>query len=526
MRRLLAAFSVFAFTQTAMAKTFVYCSEASPKIFNPQLATDGPTFNASSQPIYNRLVEFASGSTTLTPALAKSWKVSKDGKSVTFQLRDDVDFHSNKKFTPTRKFNADDVLFTFNRMRLKDHPYHRVGGGTYEYFKSMDMGSLIVDIKKIGPHEVEFALSRPEAPFLANIAMDFASILSAEYGERLAAAGTLDKMDVEPIGTGPFRFKKYDKDNMIRYERFDQHFRGPAKIQNLVFAITPDANVRLQKLKTGECHLMTDPSPTDVDAITKTSGLKLLEKPGANIGYLSFNVKKKPFDNVLVRQAIHHALNREAYIDAIYMGRAMVAKNPIPPTLWGYNDGVVDYTYDVEKAKQLLKKAGLPNGFEVELWTLPVSRPYNPNGKKLGELMQADLDKVGIKVKLVTYKWATYLEKAAQGEHQLLQLGWVGDNGDPDNFFSVLLSCAAVNGGSNYSRWCDKDFSQLVDKARSVSDVKERTGFYKKAGEIFKAQAPWVTIAHASVYRALSDKVAGYKVSPNGTENFYDVDLK
>lgn len=250
-----------------------------------------------------------------------------------------------------------------------------------------------------------------------------------------------------------------------------------------------------------------------------------MSQPGANVGYLSLNVEKAPFNKVEVRQAIAHALNRENYMKVIYQGTATVAKSPIPPTVWGSAKDTQDYDYNPEKAKELLKKAGYPNGFETELWTLPVSRPYNPNGKKMGELMQADLAKVGIKVKLVSYEWGTYLEKTRKGEHAMAQLGWTTDNGDPDNFLGTLLTCGAVNSG-NMSRWCDKSYDQLIVKAKAVTDMKARTQQYLKAQDMFKKQVPWVTLAHATVYRALRSNVDGYKISPLGTEDFYPVDLK
>lgn len=510
----------------AAKKTFVYCSEGSPSIFNPQLATDGPTFNASSRPIYNRLVEFKAGGTQIEPALATKWTVSKDGKTFTFELRKGVEFHSNSLFQPTRPFNADDVLFTFNRMLDPKHPYHKVNGGAYEYFRSMSMDKIIGKIEKVNDHTVKFILTRPEAPFLSNLAMDFASITSAEYGVHLNKKGQKEKFDFEPIGTGPFRLKKYVKDSVIRYTAHNKYFRGKSKLDQLVFAITLDPTVRYQKLRTGECHFIAEPAPADIAAMKKNKQIKVMEQEGLNVGYIAFNVEKKPLDNVKVRQAINYALNRESYIKAIYLGKAVVAKNPIPPTMWSYNKSVKSYGYNVQKAKQLLKEAGYPNGFKVELWTLPISRPYNPNGKKMGELVQADLKKIGIKVQLKTYKWATYLEKARKGEHQMITLGWTGDNGDPDNFLNVLLGCAAVKEGSNYARWCDKDFDHLVGRAKVTTNIRSRTKYYQKAQKVFNEKAPWAPVAHAKVFKAMSAKVKGYTLSPFGTESFYGVDLQ
>lgn len=519
--------SLICFSSSAQSKkTFVYCSEGSPSGFNPQILTDGASFNASSHAVYNRLVEFKQGSVEIEPALAESWTISKDGLTYTFKLRKGVPFHTTENFKPTRDFNAEDVLFSFNRMRLENHPYHKISGGGYEYFKSMDMGSTIKDIVKKDDYTVEFRLAKREAPFLANMAMDFASILSAEYADQMMKAKTPEKVDTIPVGTGPFVFKSYQKDTLIRYTANEKYFNGKPPIDNLVFSITPDASVRFQKLKAGECHFIAEPAPQDIEAMKKIPSLQVVDKEGVNVGYLAFHTQSGPFAKREVREAINLALNRSAYLSAIYMGRASAAKNPIPPTMWSYNKSVVDYPYDPEKAKALLAKAGYPNGFETEMWTLPVSRPYNPSGKKMGEMMQADLAKVGIKVKLVTYDWPTYLEKSRKGLHQMIQLGWTGDNGDPDNFLNVLLSCNSVKTGSNVARWCNKKFSELVEQAKVTPDMKKRTALYEQAQVIFKQEAPWVTLAHARVFRAMSKRVVGYQIHPFGSETFDKVDLR
>ena len=527
MRQLASLFAVLMLSSSAFAaKTFVYCSEASPSSFNPQLATDGPTFNASSRPIYNRLVDFERGSTKVVPSLAEKWDISKDGKTYTFHLRKNVQFHTTDKFKPTRAFNADDVLFTFNRMFKKDHPFHNVSGGVYEYFTSMDMQNLLKSVEKVDDNTVKFTLAHPEAPFIANMAMDFASILSAEYGDQMMKAKTPERLDIEPVGTGPFMFKSYRKDSDIRYTANPSYFEGKAPIDTLVFAITKDPNVRIQKLKRGECQLVAEPPPADVKALRADAKVNVMEQEGLNVGYLAFNVEKPPFNKPEVRRAINHALNRASYMTAIYLGNATVAKNPIPPTMWSYNNATQDYDYSPEKAKALLKQAGLENGFETTLWYLPVSRPYNPNGKKMGEMMQADLAKVGVKVNLLTFDWGAYLDKARAGQHQMIMVGWTGDNGDPDNFLNVLLGCEAAKNGSNYSRWCNKNYEKLIDAAKVTSDQKQRTKLYEQAQTVFKQDAPWVTLAHAKVFRALDKRVTGYKMSPFGTDQFYGVDLK
>ena len=508
-------------------KIFVYCSEASPANFNSQLNADATAGNHTVH-IFDNLVNFKYGTAIVEAKLAESWDISEDGLTYTFKLRKGVKFHTTKFFTPTRDFNADDVLFSYNRMRLKDHPYHLVGGGSYEYFGAMDMANIIKDIVKVDDHTVKLILNKPEAPMMANLAMEFAAIHSKEYADKMLAAGTPNMVDDEPVGTGPFIRTSYAKDDQARYKANKLYFRGAPKIDKLVFLITPDASVRFQKLRAGECHFVSLPAPADFAAMEKDPNINLMKEPGLNVGYVAFNVTKKPFDNVKVRRAFAHALNRQSYIDAIYLGNAIVAKNPYPPTLWGYNKDTPMYEHSPEKAKALLKEAGFPNGLETELWVQPVSRPYNPNGRKMGEMMQADLAKAGIKVKLVSYDWPTYLQKSKDGEHAVVQLGWQGDNGDPDNFFFGILNCAAARPevGANRARWCNKEFDDLITKAKQISDIKKRTEFYLKAQLVFKREAPWATIAHSTTVRAMSTKVKNYKISPLGRDYFYHVDLE
>ena len=502
----------------SFAKNFVYCSEGSPSSFNPQLVTDGTSITASSTNLYNRLVEFAPGSTKLVPGLAESWTISKDKKTYVFNLRSGVKFHTTKYFTPTRDFNAEDAVFSIERQRNKSHPFHNVSGGKYEYFDGMEMGTTISDLKVLSPMKLQITLAQPDATFLANMAMSFMSVLSAEYGAKLTAANKKEDMDKLPVGTGPYVFISYQKDSAIRYEENKSYWTKKGNVDKLIFAITPDANVRTQKLKTGECQFATDPSPADIPEMRKNAKLTVMDNAGLNIGFLAMNVTKKPFDNVLVRQAISHALDKKTYIAAIYMNNATPAKNLIPPTIWSYNDSVKDYDYNVTTAKELLKKAGFPNGFETEIWTLPVARPYNPNGKKMGELMQADLAKIGIKAKLVSFDWPTYLEKSKSGQHSMIQFGWTGDNGDPDNFFAVLLGCASVKSGSNYPRWCDPKFNKLIMDAKTTTDMGARTKLYMQAQVIAHAQAPVVNIAHSRTFKAMAKNVKGYKQDPLGQD--------
>jgi len=509
----------------AAEKTLVFCSEGSPEGFNPAFYTAGTTFDASSRQIFNRLVEFERGTTKVGPALAEKWDVSADGKEYTFHLRKGVKFHTTKKFTPTRDFNADDVIFSFKRQLDKDHPFHKIGAASYEYFNGMSMPDLLVDVVKVDDYTVKFVLNRPEAPMIANLGMDFASIFSAEYADNMMKAGTPDVIDFEPVGTGPFQLVNYQKDAVIRYKANPDYWAGKAPIDNLVFAITPDASVRYQKLKAGECHVMPYPNPADLEAMGKDPDLQLLQKEGLNVGYLAYNTKVAPFDNPKVRKALNKAINKQAILDAVFQGAGKAAKNPIPPTIWSYNDAVQDDTYDPAASKKMLAEAGVKD-LKMNIWAMPVQRPYNPNARRMAELIQADFAEVGVKVEIVSYEWGEYLKRSKDEKRDgAVLLGWTGDNGDPDNFLAILLGCDGV-GGSNRAQWCHQPFEDIIQKAKIVADPAERTKLYEQAQVIFKEQAPWATIAHSIVFQPVRKEVVDFRIDPFGGNVFYGVDLK
>jgi len=279
----------------AHAKTLVYCSEGSPEGFNPSLYTAGTTFDASSRAMFDGLVKFERGTTKIIPGLAERWDVSADGTTYTFHLRRGVKFHTTKNFTPSREFNADDVLYSFMRQWDADHPNHKLSGGQYEYFNSMDMPNLLKSIDKVDDYTVRFVLNKPEAPFIANMGMDFASILSAEYADKMNAAGTPDMIDQQPVGSGPFQLVSYQKDAVIRYKAHPDYWAGKAAIDNLIFAITPDSAVAYAKVKSGECHLMPYPNPADLKQMMADSDLKVMQQEGLNVGYWAFNTEKAPY---------------------------------------------------------------------------------------------------------------------------------------------------------------------------------------------------------------------------------------
>ncbi len=518
--------ATLATTTPLSAKTLVFCSEGSPENFYPAINTTGTSFDANGQ-IYSRVVEFERGGTRVVPGLAERWDISPDGKTYTFHLRRGVKWHSNRIFRPTRDFDADDVVFSLERQWKENHPFFKVTSSNHSYFNDMGLPALMKSVEKLDANTVRVTLNEPEAPFLSDLAMEFAAIQSKEYADAMLKAGTPEKLDQEPIGTGPYFLVQYQKDAVIRYRAFADYWDGKAKIDDLVFSITPDAAVRWAKLQKGECHVMPYPNPADLDAMRRTPSIEVLEQPGLNIGYLAYNTTRKPFDDVRVRKALNMAINKKAIIDAVYLSTGVAAKNPIPPSMWSYNDDIMDDPFDPAAAKKLLSDAGYPNGFTTDLWAMPVQRPYNPNARRIAELMQADLAKIGVTAEIRSFEWGEYRKRAQNGEHMMAQLGWTGDNGDPDNFLHSLLGCnSARTDGSNIAKFCYPPFEELVAKAKSVSDQSERTALYRKAQVVFKEQAPWFTIAHAVQLKPVRKEVVDFKLSPFGRHTFYGVDIK
>ena len=509
----------------ATAKTLVHCSEGSPEGFDAALYTAGTTFDASSRAIYNGLVEFELGTTNIIPGLAESWTVSDDGKEYTFKQRKCVKFHTTDYFTPTREMNADDVVFSFARQLDKDHEWHEYNAGaSWEYFNGMSMPDLLTDIIKVDDYTVTFKLSRPEAPMIANLGMDFASVVSKEYADQLAAAGNKEDLNQKPIGTGPFKFQAYQKDAVIRYQAHPDYYEGKAAIDTLIFAITTEPAVRHQKLKAGECHFNPYPQPADLQSIKDDPTLTLAQQEGLNVGYLAYNSMVAPFDNPKVRKALNMAINKQAILDAVFQGAGKAAKNPIPPTIWSYNDAIVDDPYDPAASRKMLEEAGVKD-LSMKIWAMPAQRPYNPDARRMAEVIQADFKEVGVNVEIVSYEWGEYLKRSKDKDRDgAVLLGWTGDNGDPDNFLAVLLGCDGV-GGSNRAQWCHQPFEDLIQKAKITSDPAERTRLYEQAQVVFKEQAPWATIAHSVVSKAMRKEVTGYKIDPFGGHVFYGVDI-
>lgn len=507
------------------AKTLVFCSEGDPETLNPQMASTGLGTNAS-RPMFDTLVQSEPGTTEIIPSLAQSWTVSPDGRAYTFHLRPGVPFHTEERFTPTRALSADDVVFSFERQWRADNPFHKPAEGAFDYFADLGMADILQGIDKIDDLTVRFRLTRPEAPFLTDLAMPWAMILSHEYAEAMLKAGTPARLDKEPIGTGPFEFKAYRPGLSLNYQAFDRYWAGRPAIDNLVFSITSNAAVRLNKLKAGECQVMALPNPRDAAEIVDNPQLTLMREEGLNIGYLALNVTKPPFNDARVRRAVHLAIDKPPLIQAVFGGAGVSIDNPLPRNLWSYNDQVRGYAYDPAQAQRLMLEAGLADGFDTEIYYMPISRPYNPASSQMAEMMADDLSRIGIRAKLVTDEWSRYRAKLQAGAAPMALYGWIGDNGDPDNFLAIILGCHdGKPGPGNIVKWCNPEFDRLIAQGKLITDRRQREALYRQAQQVVHDEAAILPIAQSSVLMAVRKTVRGFKVDPLGRYIFDRVDL-
>ncbi|WP_395506063.1 ABC transporter substrate-binding protein [Ectopseudomonas hydrolytica] len=509
----------------AQAANLSVCTEASPEGFDVVQYNSLTTTNASADMLMNRLVEFDAEQGKLLPSLARSWSISADGLVYDFKLRDDVPFHHSADFTPSRKLDARDVLFSFQRMLDTKHPWHQVAASGYPHAQSMQWPSLIAKLEAPDAHSLRITLTRRDATFLATLSMGFASIYSAEYADQLLAAGTPQKLNSAPVGSGPFVFERFQKDAVVRYRANPDYFAGKPGVDRVIFAITPDSAVRLQKLRRGECQIALSPKPQDVQAIAGDARLKSAQTAAFMTAFVGINSQNAPLDKPQVRQAINLAFDKASYVKAVFEGGAEPASGPYPPNTWSFARELPGYAHDPARARALLAEAGLPNGFKTTIWTRPSGSLLNPNPSLGAQLLQADLAKVGIAAEIRVIEWGELIRRAKAGEHDLLFMGWAGDNGDPDNFLTPQFACASVESGLNFARYCHATLDKLIADGKASSDQAERSRLYQQAQTLIQEQALWLPLAHPTAFALLSDKVQGYKVSPFGRQNFASVQM-
>ncbi|MDW0110824.1 ABC transporter substrate-binding protein [Sporosarcina aquimarina] len=498
---------------SAKEKTLVFGRGGDSTSLDPSRVTEGETFKVTVN-LFETLVNFGEEDTTIQPGLAKEWEPSEDGLTYTFKLEEGVKFHDGTDF------NADAVVANFERWASGDaemFPYYSSMFGGFEG----DEDAVIESVTAEDENTVVFKLKRPQAPFLKNLAMSMFAIASPE-----AYAKGDDEFARNPVGTGPFKFVEWKANDSITIEKNADYWQeGLPKLDKVVFRAIPDNAARLNALTTGEIDLADGINPADGAKIEGDSKLQLFERPSMNVGYLGLTVTRPPFDKKEVRQAMNYAIDKQTIIESFFEGRAESAKNPMPSSISGYNDDIEEYAYDPEKAKELLKEAGLEDGFDMELWAMPVPRPYMPDGTKVAEVIQSNLADVGIKAKIVSYEWATYLDKASKGEADAFMLGWTGDNGDADNFLYVLLDEDNI-GSNNYTYFKNEETHKLFLEAQTEVDEDKRNELYMKAQEILHEEAPWVPLAHSTPLLGGAADLTGFVPHPTGSDLLSNVDFK
>ena len=511
----LLAVSVFATTFTACGtkskeETLVFGKAKDAVKLDPADISEGES-SAVTQNMFETLVKYKDESTEVEPALAESWKVSDSGLVWTFKLKKGIKFHDGTEF------NAESVKFNYDRQMDKKSPFRF--DGKFEYWDMFFTNVLKTDAKG---DEVTFTLKDKDPTFLPNLALFTMGIASPkaikDFGKDFFK---------NPVGTGPFKFVSWTQNEKIVLKANDNYWGEKVKLKKLIFKPIPDNSVRLLELEKGSIQGMDGINPDDLAKMQSNKDLSVITQLGMNVAYLAMNTEKPPFDNPKVRLAINYAINREALIKAFFAdGKVGIpAKNPIPPTLWSYNDKIEAFKADKEKAKKLIKESGANLDKTIDFWAMPIARPYMPNPSKIAESIQADLQDIGLKTKIVTYEWGTYLEKAGKGEHDMCLLGWIGDNGDPDNFLYALLSSKNTKKGSasNYAFYKSAEMDKYLDDAKKELDHKKRTDMYMKAQEVFHKDVPWAPLFHSTQLIAFRSNYKGYKLHPTGAKIFKNV---
>ncbi len=487
--------------------TLVYARGADAVGLDPAHESDGESFKVCDN-LYEGLVRFADGGTSVEPALAASWQTSADGRTWTFRLRDGVRFHCG------RAFDASAVQFSLARQwsaKEPKHPDHGIGG-PYPFWGYLGMDQVLAAIDAPNARTVRIRLKQANAPFLSNLACNFAAIVCPEHAR---AQG--QEFFRHPCGTGPFRFVEWRVPESITLERNAAYWGSAARLDRVVFRSIPENSTRFFELLSGSVSIMDGVPPDEVPAIDANRNLAVVREPGINVAYLAMNLDHAPFGDVNVRRAVNHAIDKHAIVAGLYAGLAQQANGPLPPSVFGAHPDPSQYDYDPALARELLAKAGYAEGFETTLWTMTGPRPYMPQPLRMAQAIQADLASVGIRAKIVSYEWSDYLDRVHRGHHDMALLGWQADNGDPDNFLFVHFDkSATVPPAGNIAFYRDERVHELLVAGQRTVDGAARLPLYQEAQEIIHRDAPWVPLAHMMELAAMRKNVQGFRLHPTG----------
>ena len=518
----LSASALAAPTDNIRNSGFVYCVNGTVNTFNPQMVSSGLVVDTLAAQLYDRLLDVDPYTYRLIPDLAQSWEVRDNGATYRFHLRKDVSFQHTNWFKPTRKMNADDVVFSFARMFDRQHPWHNVNGGSYPYFDSLQFSDSVHSVKKLDNDTVEIRLNSPDASFLWHIATHYAPILSQEYADKLTAKGQQERLDREPVGTGPFQLSEYRTGQYLRLARNPQYWRGVPRLQQVVIDLGVGGTGRLSKLLTGECDVLAYPAASQLSILRDDPRLRMTLRPGMNIAYLAFNTRKPPLDRPEVRHALALAINNERLMESIYYGTAETAASILPRASWAYDNDARVTEYNPSKAREELKALGIED-LHLRLVVPTTSQSWNPSPLKTAELLQADLAQIGVRVTIAPVEGRFQEAQLMAMNHDLTLTGWATDSNDPDSFFRPLLSCAAIRSQTNFAHWCSPAFDEALQRALLSQQLSARIDSYDQAQQILAQELPVLPLASSLRLQAYRHDIKGLVLSPFGNASFAGV---
>lgn len=491
---------------SASAQTLIYAQSGLPVTLDSAAAQDGNSLRPAYQ-ITETLVGFEPGTTNLAPALAVRWEANDTSTVWTFYLREGVRFHDG---TP---FNAEAVKFNFDRWNDPDHPYRGEGKhfAGFEYvFGGFKGNNVLKEIEVVDEYTVRFHLTDSVGFFPAMVAAIYLQIQSPTAV--MADPDRYGTPEVGSVGTGPFKFEEWVIGDRVVLRRNDDYWGEKAKVEQVVFRGIPEPTSRLAELRAGAAHIAVELSPEDYPVIQRDPNLTPVLQDGLNIGYVAIHQGHKPLDDPRVRRAIAMAIDKEAIVEAFYAGLGSPADQHVPPAMWGRSEKITDIPYDPEGARRLLAEAGYPNGFETEFWYMPVSRPYFPAPQPIAEAIASYLADVGIRVRLQTEDWGTYLSDYLEGKFPMYMLGWSPDYPDPDNYLFTFFGPRAPDALG----WNDPVTQDLLIRARTAPDVAERAVLYAQVQERVHETVAQIPFAHNNPLHATRRGVEGWLPSPLG----------
>lgn len=523
----------------------IYCTHASGFSFNPQTSDAGTSMNVVTEQIYNKLFEI-SNTAIPTPILAQSYSISPDGKIITIYLRKGIKFHHTDWFKPTRDFNADDVVFSLNRVLGYEtylptleqsavdykNPQYRIFHEQakkvrFPYFESIKLNQKIESVKALNPHTVQITLFKPDASILSHLASQYAIIFSQEYAVQLNADDNLVQLDLLPVGTGPYKVKNYFRNQYVRLEKNEDYWKKDAKIKNIIIDLSTDRTGRLVKFFNGECQIASYPEVSQLGLLKENDKRYYVKSAeGMNLAYLAFNFQNAVIQDEQVRRAIAQAINRQRIIKTIYHNTATVANNIIPNISWASSVNTPDFAYDFNpsEAKKVLQDKQL----HLNMWVLNEEQVYNPAPLKTAELIKEDLNNVGVNVTIrsVTRTFLIDQLNKKSENYDMILTGWLAGNLDPDSFMRPILSCNSASEMTNLSNWCDEDFDQLMDKALDSPNLWERAHVYNQAQELILSKLPIIPLANMKRVLVVNSRVRHIEMNPFGSLNFSTLSLR